>query len=152
MARGILSGTSSYSVDSATNNNEILNIKYFKNKKGNGKYNLIYININSIRNKLFDLEAQINSFNSTNSKIHFIALTETRIFDHDSTYFNLENYNVFFCNRPDGDGGCALFIDNMFNCELVESYCRHNVNILTVNIIDINLHITVFLQATPCGL
>lgn len=56
--------------------------------------NLLYSNINSIRNKLYDLEDVAHS--STSKIIHFIALTETRIFDTETDFINLPNYNSYF--------------------------------------------------------
>lgn len=49
--------------------------------------NLKYLNINSLRNKLFEIE---NDIHNSNTKIfHFIALTETRIFSNETDLFNL---------------------------------------------------------------
>lgn len=136
-----------YAKEVINNNNEFINIKHFMNKQGNGKYNLIYIY--SLRNKLFELEAQIQLYMNNNIVIHFIALTEVRIFDYDKMYFNLPNYNVYFSTRSDGDGGCALFVHNTFNCELIASECSHNINTSTVKIIDLNLNIYVVYKQPP---
>lgn len=137
------SNSINYARETVKNNKELINIKYFKNKQGNGKFNLLYININSLRNKLFELEAQIQSHKNNNNQIHFIALTEVRIFEYDKIYFNLPEYNVFFSTRPDGDGGYALFVHKTLKCEVITTECIHNVNTLNVNVIDLNLNIIV---------
>lgn len=137
------SHTRNYAKETITNNNACINIKYFKNKQGNGKYNLLYININSLRYKLFELEAQIKLYNNNNTILHFIALTEVRIYDYETGFFNLPNYNVHFSTRSDGDGGCALFIHNSLNCELISADSTHNIDSVMVKIIDLNLFIIV---------
>lgn len=76
------------------------------------------MNINSIRNKLEDLEYLIDQILNTNGKIiHFIAQTETKINESDVPYYNMNNYTVFHCTRSDGYGGCALFVRT---CSLIE--------------------------------
>lgn len=55
------------------------------------QFNLMYWNINSLRNKLYDIE-EIAHQNSS-KLIHFIALTETRILDSEVDYFNIPTLN-----------------------------------------------------------
>lgn len=121
-----------------------LDIKYDNKKLKLGKYNLLYLNINSLRNKLDELESIIDDIQNTNGKlIHFIALTETRINESDVPFYNLQNYNVFHCTRFDGYGGCALFVHDTLSCNLIEKKSLFNIELLNVNIVDIAASITV---------
>lgn len=109
-----------------------------------GKFNILYININSIRNKLDELELNIHDIQNSYEKIiHFIALTETRIFEADVPYFNLHSYVSFHCTRRYGYGGCALFVYESLTCYLVEKKSVSYIELLTVNIIELSLNITV---------
>lgn len=133
-----------YAHQVASNSNDGLNVKYYKNKYGLGQFNLLYLNINSIRNKLTELEIQLQLIlNETKKIVHFVALTEIRILDYDKPYFNLPEYNSFFSTRLDGDGGCALFVHESIKCKLIYEHSSDNVNTLIVNIIDLNLNIAV---------
>lgn len=96
------------------------------------QFNLIYWNINSIKNKLFDIEEIANQ--KKNKLIHFIALTETRITDNDNDLFNIPNYRSFFSNRGDGYGGAALYIHESIDCNLIVSGVEHKVNYAVVNV------------------
>lgn len=96
------------------------------------QFNLLYLNINSIRNKLYDLE-DIAHRNSSKI-IHFIALSETRILDNEIVFFNLPNYNAYYSNREDGHGGAALFVHNSLDSNLVISGVEFKINYVIVNI------------------
>lgn len=90
------------------------------------QFNMIYLNINSIKNKLFDIEEIANQ--NKKKLVHFIALTETRITDNDIDLFNIPNYRSFFSNRGDGYGGAALYIHESLDCNLIVSGVEHKVN------------------------
>lgn len=96
------------------------------------QFNLIYWNINSIRNKLYDIEE--TAYQNSSKFIHFIALTETRILDSEIDYFNIPNYTSYFSNRPDGHGGAALFVHNSVDSNLIASGCDFKTNYVIVNI------------------
>lgn len=63
-----------------SHNNNFLNINAVQklNWCKFDQFNLIYLNINSIRNKLYDIEEM--AYQNNKKITHFIALTETRIF------------------------------------------------------------------------
>lgn len=112
-----------------TNSNTFLNINCRQklNWTKFDQFNMIYWNINSIRNKLFDIEeiAYQNSAKTT----HFIALTETQILDNETDFFNIPNYNSYFSNRDDGHGGAALFVHDSLDSNLVASGVEYKVDI-----------------------
>lgn len=112
-------------------------IKYFLDKAKLSKYNILYLNINSINNKLDHLEDLISDIGN----IHIIALTEIRIFMEQNVYFNLPNYNVFFNNRSDGEGGIALYIHNALSTRLILNVCDNNVHYLLVNIAELSINV-----------
>lgn len=56
-------------------------------------FNLLYWNINSIGNKLFSLEDAIRQ--NYNRLIHFVALTETKLFEHENTFYNLPGFVAY---------------------------------------------------------
>lgn len=93
----------------------------------NTKINLLYMNINSIRNKLADLLVYISNFGSI---VHIICITEIRL-NPDETYIcNIPNYDVVCCPRSNRSGGGAcMFIhqsmqfDVTKNEEFLEGSC-----------------------------
>lgn len=106
-----------------------------------GKVNILYLNINSLKNKLNELEFLIGSYGNT--IIHIIALTEIRTKTEENDKYCLHEYNAYFSNRQDGHGGVALYIHESFLSCLVESECTNNINFLCGKIIDLNIFIGV---------
>lgn len=111
-----------YAYKTLNNIQNQIKLNYIKNKLVAGKFNLMYLNINSLYNKLDDLESAIAEFTRNDSKktIHFIALTEVRLQEQQAKYFNLPHYTAFFCTRPDGYGGCALFVHDTLGSNIIE--------------------------------
>lgn len=72
------------------------------------QFTILYININSIQNKIEKIESLIKIAEGKNSIVHFIALAEIKLEKEQNKYYNIENYNAYFNNRIDGDGGVAL--------------------------------------------
>lgn len=116
-------------------------VRHFLNTQKVGKYNLIYLNINSIRNKLEEIEILLATYKD--NSIHFIALTEIKLHDFENQYYNLPNYNVFYNNRGDGHGGVALFVRKDIHCSELHSECSSNINFLAVAIHDMRITISV---------
>lgn len=96
------------------------------------KLNLLYLNINSIRNKIDEIELIIATQKS--KILHFIALTEIRISQESNKYYHIPNYNVYFNNRVSGDGGVALYIHNSIQATEIYNECHQNINFLIVKI------------------
>lgn len=105
------------------------------------QFNLIYWNINSIRNKLYDIEDIV--YKNSKKTTHFIALTETRILDSETDFFNIPNYKSYFSNRNDGHGGAALFVHNSLDSNLIMSGVEFKINFVIVNIPTIKTSIAV---------
>lgn len=105
------------------------------------QFNLMYWNINSLRNKLFDIEESV--YQNSRKIVHFIALTETRIFDNETEFFNISNYNAYFSNRNDGHGGAALYVHSSLDSNLIASGVEFKINYVIVNIPSIKTSIAV---------
>lgn len=105
------------------------------------QFNLNYWNINSIRNKIFDIEETV--YQNRKKITQFIALTETRILDSETEFFNIPNFKPYFSNREDGHGGAALYVHNSIDSNLIMSGVEFKVNFVVVNIPIINTSIAV---------
>lgn len=68
----------SYIQDIINEQQQELNIKHLNSKKFLGKYNLLYLNINSLRNKLDDLELELFNLTKNKKKKEFILLRSLR--------------------------------------------------------------------------
>lgn len=93
--------------------------------------NLMYWNINSIRNKLFDIEEIVIQKRAKTN--HFIALIETRISENETDLFNVPNYNAFFSSRSDEHGGAALYVHDSLDSNLIASNVEFKTNYVIVN-------------------
>lgn len=133
-------------------NQNQMKLKHSNKKILMGKYNIIYLNINSIRNKLDELEDTINDLQNKCGKIvHFVALVESKISEHDVPYVNLPNYLSFHCTRSDGYGGCALFVHESLACNLICKKSCHGIELLAVGVVELKLNITVVYKQTTNG-
>lgn len=122
-----------------------IQLHHYEHKLILGKCNILYININSIQNKLDDLEINIHNITQKykNQVIHIIALTEIRLQEHLTQYYNIPHYASYFQTRSDGHGGCALFIHDSITSNLIEKKSIQNIEFITVSIIELNVSITV---------
>lgn len=116
-----------------------LNVKHKLNTFPFGKLNVLYLNINAIKNKIDDIELIIGSH--PKKIIHIIALTEIRILEETNKYFNLPNYHAYFNNRNSGDGGAALFIHESIQSMEIINECYNNINFILINLIELNFNI-----------
>lgn len=126
-------------MDPIDTENWVQNVQHKLNIKKYGKFNILYLNINSLRNKITELEHQLPK----NRIVHIIALTEIRIFEEDNIYFNINNYQAFFNNRVDGHGGCALFIHSSLLSREIYNACKNNINALIIRLLDLTMNIVV---------
>lgn len=113
-----------------------------------GKYNLLYLNINSLFNKLEEIELILNQLGN----IHFIALTEIRLHGEQNFAFNFNNYQAYFNNRNDGQGGVALYVHESLVSSLVLSDCTENINQLVVKINSLGISIAVLYRQPTANL
>jgi hypothetical protein len=93
-----------------------LNVKHYNHiyqSNFRDSINCLYINAQSLRNKIFDLRDYIDS---VSYPIHVILLTETWLKETDLPFFNLPGYDVFNCTRRTGTGGgVAIYVLNSFD-------------------------------------
>lgn len=101
-------------------------------------FNIIYFNIQSIRNKLHDLESVVKSFNF---RIHAIVLTEIWIMECENKFFNLPGYTAYFSNRKNGYGGTALYIIDDISSSFVFEEEFENSSILCIKLLKQNFYI-----------
>lgn len=106
-------------------NNDLCNIistiNEFKFETKN-ELNIIHLNIQSIRNKIDDIEELILAIeNKTTKKVHVIALSEIWIYENENKFYNLNGYNAFFSNRKnDRSGGCCFFVHKDLETTLIK--------------------------------
>lgn len=121
-----------------------LNINYFNYVlKCDKQFNILYININFLRNKLNELEDFIGNFSKNNITIHFVALCEVRIDDDECMFFNIPNYSAFFCCKQKNSGGVALCCHSSLPCSIVNRVSIVDIDCLCVRVIQLNLTICV---------
>lgn len=123
------------------NNNITLNIKHKLQSTLDGKFNVLYININGLRNKLEDLEIIIASYG--NKIVHLVALAEIRLFQGENNKFNLNHYSAYFSNRSDGYGGAALYVHESLSGFEIFNECVNNIHCLIVKILSCNFNVGV---------
>lgn len=124
--------------------NSSVNVNHFNyTLKCDKQFNILYININSLRNKLEDLEHLIGNFSNDNITIHFLALCEVRIDDNECMFFNLPNYSAHFCCKQKNSGGVALFCHSSLPSVTVNRLSIVDIDFLCVRIVQLNLKICV---------
>lgn len=121
-----------------------IKLKHINNKTVLGKFNILYLNINSIVSKLDELEIHLsNIIKDSNKTIHCVALTEMRIHEQQLAFFNIPSYTAFVSTRSDGYGGCALYVHDTINAHLIEKKSFNNIDLITVNLIELGASIIV---------
>lgn len=121
-----------------------MNLKHINHRLSMGKFNILYLNINSILHKLDEIEIHLHSIlKDANKTIHCIALTEVRIHEHQTSFFNIPSYTSFYSTRNDGYGGCALFVHESNSAHLVERQSKNNIDCITVNLMELSTSIII---------
>lgn len=111
-------------------------IDYYVDNVRLGKYNILYLNINSLRENLEELEFILKE----HQRIYLIVLTGIKIPIQQNAVFNIHNYQGYFNNRGDGKAGVALYVhNNMISTEVVNNYTEH-VHQLVVNIHSLSIN------------
>lgn len=104
-----------------------------------GKYNILYLNINSLRENLEELEF----ISKERPGIFFIVLTGIKISQQQNATFNIHNYRAHFNNRGDGKAGVALYVhQSMISTEIINNYTE-NVHQLAVQIHSLGIKLGV---------
>lgn len=106
--------------------------------------NLLYININSLLNKLQDIELLLEGYRRDGITIHILALAEVRLDDATSEYYNIADYNSYFCNKERNSGGVALYCHNSINTSILTQLSVVNVDLLCVTVASLNIKLCVF--------
>lgn len=98
--------------------------------------NILYMNIQSIRDKMDDMEIFIEQITKKSKHIiHIIALSEIWIYRNENSFFNLTNYYGFFSNRQSNrSGGCLIFIHKTIDAREILNEEMNETNILVINI------------------
>lgn len=105
--------------------------------------NIIHINIQSIRDKLDEIDLIIKDFvNKHDKTIHFIALSEIWIYQNENYLYQIDDYESFFSNR-DGNrsGGCCIYVHNSLNANLIQQHEYELSNFLMIYITNYNINI-----------
>lgn len=122
------------------NNN--INIIYKNSIKPNFAINdlkIIYLNIRSLRNKLYELE---NYIETLTEKPDLIILTEIWIYKEENSKYNIQNYNCFFTNRESSQaGGVCIFIKSNIIANNIFSHDDGESSILGINLVKFKLNI-----------
>lgn len=75
------------------------------------KLKLLHLNVRSLRNKLHLLESLLREENYKDTDV--VALSETWIYDSETEFMNLPDYNsVFKCRENNRGGGLAVYVKN----------------------------------------
>ena len=104
---------------------------------------ILYLNINSIKNKLCKFETFLSTFVS---KPDIILLTEVRITPNESAYFNIPNYHSIFSTRnpnkkKKSGGGIGCFILDKYKFNLLSEVTNELDNYLLINLSEFNINI-----------
>lgn len=98
----------------------------------NTKINILYVNINSIRNKIDDLIVYMSNFQST---IHVVCISEMRLSADELHMCNLPDYDAVCCPRSNRSGGGAcIFVHNTIGYDVIknEEFLEGSVIILSL--------------------
>lgn len=120
-------------------------VKYRCNElsKGeNGNLNILYLNVQSLRNKIDNLKLLVERNNRSKNVPHIIALSEIWIYKNENEYYNLPGYNAYFANREtDRSGGCLIFVLESLDSMMVRCTEYEKSSLLTVKLTKLNINI-----------
>lgn len=119
------------------------NIKYSTEITGcvchNSSFKILYLNLQSIRNKFNDLEILLGSLNY---EVHALVFTETWLKQDENQFFNIKGYSAFHSNRSTKRGGSVcIYIKNSISVTEIYEEEFLNCNILLVKLNDIDIKI-----------
>lgn len=101
-------------------------------------FNMLYLNIQSLRNKLYNLESLIKTYECD---IHIIVLTEIWINEQENQFFNMEGYKSYFSNRVKSYGGVAIYVRENIASNLILKLEFEKSNFLGIYLIEQKIHI-----------
>jgi Reverse transcriptase (RNA-dependent DNA polymerase) len=122
-----------------------IDIEYFENIRPilDNKFNILYLNARSLRNKFDEFTSLIHTTSiEIKKQIHAIVVTENWLFDSEIQLFNINGYNAFHCNRNGRrGGGVSIYIhDQVVACEIAKDFINDN-NYLQINLPNFNFNI-----------
>ena len=102
--------------------------------------NCLYLNAQSLRNSLSDLQYFVSSLNY---KIHIVLVVETWIKPSEKQFFNLQDYHSLHSTRPNcNGGGASIFVLNEFDTgNITYEECSNNNNFIIVSLIKKDIHL-----------
>lgn len=102
-------------------------------------FNLLQLNIHSMRRKLEDLESLVCQLNN----IHVLIISETWVYQWMERFYNIDGYVAYHASRPDGYGGLAVFVRTDVRHRLVEkgSYLADSVQMAEIDLEQIGLRL-----------
>lgn len=105
--------------------------------------NILYLNIQSIRNKIEDLTTYIQL---SPTKFHVIVLSETHLKQNELQFFNIPDYEAEHCVRKsERFGGVSIFVRKDFSSfNLIHKLDIDNNNSLLINLDKFDIKIAAF--------
>ena len=95
--------------------------------------NILYLNAQSIRNKLFQIEVILHNLNNS---VDIVVITETWVGESEQKIFNIPKYTAVYASRVKTGGGCAIFINDSIKFKTIKSKCLGNVTYVRVQLAD----------------
>lgn len=125
--------------------NDNINVKHFTEvdnlvigNRYKNNLNILYLNIQRLRNKLHDLELLIASYKCP---IHCIVLTEIWLNKSENIFYNIPGYTSYFSNREKSYGGVAIFISEQISSTQVVEEEFEKSHFLVVRLLKEGLNI-----------
>lgn len=102
---------------------------------------ILYLNSNSLRNKLNEVEIIIN--NIGNTSLLAIVVTETHLYENELKFINIPGFvGHHSCrDRTTGGGGVSIFVKSIYQSEIVYNTADYYDNLLVVGIPKIEIKI-----------
>lgn len=108
---------------------------------------ILYLNIRSLRNKLFELEYLLELINPE-ERPDIIALTEIWIYKDENSKFNIKGYNPIFANRQTSKaGGVCFFVKSNIIFNEILNYDNGEFSLLGIKLIKNNLNIFIIYRS-----
>lgn len=120
-------------------------LEHFNGKLvSNKKFNILYLNINSLLNKLHDIELLLAGCERDGILVHFLALTEVRLDDDTSVFYELPNYKSYFCNKQKNSGGVVVYVHESIKSTMLTKLSIMNVDLVCVSVCSLNFKLCIF--------
>lgn len=89
---------------------------------------VLYLNMRSLRNKMQDLEVL-----TVQKNCDIVIINEIWIKSHETSFYNLRNYHsIYNCRDQQEGGGCAIFIKNGIEFNVLST--EENFNLIIIGI------------------